>query len=83
MYCNKKKNFKIYEQPDTFYDVLKVFILLIFCNNHLHKCCHFINFVTLASIIGDSLRMMYKHRNMWERFKKQILLICVVNLLDK
>ena len=27
--------------------------------------------------------MMYKHRNMWQCFTKQILLIYIVHLLDK
>ena len=47
------------------------------------KMDHFINFVTLAYIITDSLRMMCKHGNMYECFKKQTLLINIVHFLDK
>ena len=41
----------------------KSFNLLIFCNNPLYKCFHFIDFVTLEYIISDSVRITYKHRN--------------------
>ena len=43
----------------------------------------FINFVTLAFIMRNSLKMMYEHRNIWECYKKQILLTYIVHLLDK
>jgi len=50
--------------------------LFIFCHYHLYnKCHHFMNFVTMPHIITDSVRMMYKHRNVWEFFKKQVMLI--------
>lgn len=38
------------------------------------------NFVKIPYIITDSVKMMYKHRNGWECFKKQILLIYILSL---
>jgi len=46
---------------------------LILSNNHLYKYSHFINFVTLAYVTRIPLRMMYKHWNMWQCYKKQII----------
>jgi hypothetical protein len=39
------------------------FNLLILCNNHVDKCFHLINLVTLAYIMTDSLRMLYEHQD--------------------
>ena len=53
----------------TFIQVIdrKSIDLFIFCHYHLHnKCHHFMNFVKIPHIITDSVRMMYKHRNVWE-----------------
>jgi hypothetical protein len=33
------------------------------------------NFVTTSYTITDTVRMKYKHRNVWECFKKLVLLI--------
>jgi hypothetical protein len=56
---------------------------LIFCNNHLYKCYYFINSEPLSYIVTNSLKMMCKHRNIYECFKQQILLIYNVYLYDK
>ena len=63
VYCYKRA----FQELQTIWLILrhfKGFNLLIYCNNHLYKCFNFINFVTLAYIIRDSLRTIYKHRNM-------------------
>ena len=59
--------------------------LLILCNSHLYKYFHFINFVTFAYIRRNSLRIMYKHQNMYACYKKQIIvtIYSIVHLLDK
>jgi len=41
------------------------------------------NCITLSYIIRDFLRVMYEHRNIYECFKKQLLLINIVHFLDK
>jgi len=57
---------------------------LILCKNRLYKCFHFINFVTLVCIIrGSSMMTIYTHRNMQQCYKKQVLLLYIVHLLDK
>jgi len=40
------------------------------------------NFVKIPYIITGSVRMMYKHRDVWECFKKQTLLIYTLHLFD-
>jgi len=61
----------------------KSIALFIFCHYHLYnKCHHFTNFVKIPYIITDSVRMMYKHLNVWECFKKQILLMHILHLFD-
>ena len=50
---------------------------------YFYKCFHVINFVTLLYILTNSLKMMYKHQNMQQCYKKQILLIYIVYLLDR
>ena len=53
-----------------------------FCHCQLYKCYHFINSVTTAYIIRDSMTVMCKHQNVGEWFKKRILLILIVHLFD-
>jgi hypothetical protein len=76
-------NFKNCKEPGISYNVFNAINLLIICNNHLYKCFHFINFESLAYIIRDSLGMMYKYRNIVQCYKKHLLLIYIVHLLDK
>ena len=45
----------------------------MFCNNHLYKYFPYINFVTLTYIIENPMRMMYKHLNIQQCNKKQII----------
>jgi len=57
---------------------METFIQVV--NNHLYKCFH----VTSAYITRNSLRMTCKHRNTYERYKKQIIVTqYIMHLLDK
>jgi len=55
--------FLLVDLADIPYEVFNGCNLFRTCNNHVYKCFHFINFVTLAYIKRNFLRMMYKHRN--------------------
>jgi hypothetical protein len=80
------------QTTDTACNIFNYYNLMIICNNHV--CNHFnfihlIDFVTLAYVRKDSLKMMSINRNMTEYLKKYTLLliycasVCLINKSHK